>query len=202
MALTSLAYNHHAVPASKWQSETIDEILHVGDSQCLLALQKGLIPDDAPNFSAEQLPTAVCFTRSNKTNNDLPLVAMPFVATTDSWQEPILVLPFLIEMPVEAPNIRLHNTSDFPIVERLNESPIVVNTSCKSPIVATNISCKLPIVATNTTSKEMCIGASNEKLHSESNQPGNLIVFVNNYQGTFFNDTKDYIDSPFLPLSA
>ena len=57
MALTSLAYNQHEMAVSNWQSETIDEILDIGDSQFLNALQRGLIPD-APTLSVEQLPTA------------------------------------------------------------------------------------------------------------------------------------------------
>ena len=65
---------------TNWQPETVDEILDIGDSQFLDALQKGLIAD-APTLSVEQLPTIVCFTTSNEANNDLPFVALPFVAT-------------------------------------------------------------------------------------------------------------------------
>ena len=65
MALTSLAYSQHAMSATHWQSETLDEILDMGDSQFLNALQRGFIPD-APTLSVEQLPTTVHFARSNQ----------------------------------------------------------------------------------------------------------------------------------------
>ena len=136
MALVSLVFNHHVMAASRWQPETVDEILHVGDSQCLLALQKGLIPD-APNFSVEQLPTTVCFTMSDEANNDLPLVALPFVATTH-LAKPIVVLPLLVANPnlvANSNSCELH--SEFPIVERASESPAEVNTN-QLPFVATN----------------------------------------------------------------
>ena len=49
----------------------LDEILHIGDSQFLDALQRALIPD-APNPSVEQVPTTVYFVTSNEGNSDLP----------------------------------------------------------------------------------------------------------------------------------
>ena len=122
--------------ATNWQSETVDEILDTGDSQFLDALQRGFIPD-APNLSVEQLPTIVCFARSNDHNSDLPIVA------PNEISKPILVLPLVAtkantpEAPIEAPK-----NSDFPIMERKSESPIVVIKN-EVPIVATKIDHRL-----------------------------------------------------------
>ena len=103
MALTSLAYSQHAMSATHWQSETLDEILDMGDSQFLNALQRGFIPD-APTLSVGQLPTTVDFARSNEDNNsDLPFEAQNEIS------KPIAVLPHVAtkanasEMPIEAP---------------------------------------------------------------------------------------------------
>ena len=112
MALTSLVFNHHVMAASRWQPETVDEILHVGDSQCLLALQKGSLPD-APNFSVEQLPTTVCFTMSDEANSDLPLVALPFVATTH-LAKPIVQTKILLQT-----QILVNYTGSFPLWKEL-----------------------------------------------------------------------------------
>ena len=71
MALTSLAYHRHELAVTNWQPKTLDEILHICDSQFLDAFQRALIPD-APNLSVEQVPTTVCFVTSNDGNSDLP----------------------------------------------------------------------------------------------------------------------------------
>ena len=114
MALTSLAYSQHAMSATHWQAETLDEILDMGDSQFLNALQRGFIPD-APTLSVEQLPTTVHFARSNEDNNsDLPFEAQNEIS------KPIVVLPHVatkanaLETPIEAPMIILRNFSTGP----------------------------------------------------------------------------------------
>ena len=107
MALTSLAYSQHAMSATHWQSETLDEILDMGDSQFLNALQRGFIPD-APILSVEQLPTTVHFARSNEDNNsDLPFEAQNEIS------KPIVILPHVATKqmhqkgPLRHPNKKL-----------------------------------------------------------------------------------------------
>ena len=114
MALTSFSYSQHAMSATHWQSETLDEILDMGDSQFLNALQRGFIPD-APTLSVEQLPTTVHFARSNEDNNsDLPFEAQNEISKL------IVVLPHVatkanaLETPIEAPMIILRNFSTGP----------------------------------------------------------------------------------------
>ena len=98
MALTSLAYSQHAMSATHWQSETLDEILDMGDSQFLNALQRGFIPD-APTLSVEQLPTTVHFARSNEDNNsDLPFEAQNEIS------KPIVKLPHVATKAKANPN--------------------------------------------------------------------------------------------------
>ena len=180
MALTSLAYNQYEIAVTNWQPETVDEILDIGDSQFLDALQRGFIPD-APTLSVEQLPTTVCFAQSNEDNSDLPHRAQNEIS------KPIVVLPLgatkanTSEMPIEAPN-----NSDFPIVEGKSESPIVV------------INSELPIVATKAI-PEKPQTETNSKLY-ESNLPGSSITFGNISQGSFNHDTQNDNDSPFIPL--
>ena len=180
MALTSLAYNQYEIAVTNWQPETVDEILDIGDSQFLDALQRGFFPD-APTLSVEQLPTTVCFAQSNEDNSDLPHGAQNEIS------KPIVVLPLgatkanTSEMPIEAPN-----NSDFPIVEGKSESPIVV------------INSELPIVATKAI-PEKPQTETNSKLY-ESNLPGSSITFGNISQGSFNHDTQNDNDSPFIPL--
>ena len=114
MALTSLAYSQHAMSATHWQSETLNEILDMGDSLFLNALQRGFIPD-APTLSVEQLPTTVHFARSNEDNNsDFPFEAQNEIS------KPIVVLPHVatkanaLETPIGAPMIILRNFSTGP----------------------------------------------------------------------------------------
>ena len=151
MALTSLAYSQHEIAVTNWQPETVDEILDIGNSQFLDALQRGFIPD-APTLSVEQLPTTVYFATSNEVNNDLPFVAQNEIS------KPTVVLPHVAmktkssETPIEAPKsetpIEAPNNSDFPIVERKSESPIVVVKS-EMPIVATKAIPEKPSTETN-----------------------------------------------------
>ena len=87
--------------ATHWQSETLDEILDMGDSKFLNALQRGFIPD-SPTLS-EQLPSTVHFARSNEDNSDSPFEAQNEIS------KPIVVFPHVAtkanasEMPIEAP---------------------------------------------------------------------------------------------------
>ena len=151
MALTSLAYNQHDMAVTNWQPEALDEILHICDSQFLDALRRRFIPD-ALNLSVEQLPTTVHFATSNEDNIDLPIVARNEIS------KPIVVMPHMAtkantsEMPIEAPN-----NSDFPIVERKSESPILA------------VNSELPIVATK---------AITEKPPTEANSKLNMEHFV------------------------
>ena len=102
MALTSLAYNQHETAVTNWQPETVDEILDIGDSQFVDALQTGFIPD-APTLSVEQLPTTVCFAQSNADNSDLPhgaqneiskpIVVLPLGATKTNTSETLIGAP-------------------------------------------------------------------------------------------------------------
>ena len=174
MALTSLAYHHHELAVTNWQPETLDEILNIGDSQFLDALQRALIPD-GPNLSVEQLPTTVCFATANEDNNNLSFV-------TPSVTKPIVVLPLMatkantLEIPIEAPN------SDFPIVERESESPLVVMNS------------ELPIVATKAT-----VARPKIDIHSKLNEfddSGSSVIFGDIFQGSFFCNTQNDNDSP------
>ena len=178
MALTSLAYHHHELAVTNWQPETLDEILNIGDSQFLDALQRALIPD-GPNLSVEQLPTTVCFATANEGNNNLSFV-------TPSVTKPIVVLPLMatkantLEIPIEASN------SDFPIVERESESPLVVMNS------------ELPIVATKAT-----VARPKIDIHSKLNEfddSGSSVIFGDIFQGSFFCNTQNDNDSPFIPL--
>ena len=181
MALTSLAYSQHAMSVTHWQSETLDEILDMGDSQFLNALQRGFIPD-APTLSVEQLPTTVHFARSNEDNNsDLPFQAQNQIS------EPIVVLPHVatkanaLETPIEAPK-----NSDLPLLERKSESHIVVINS-ELPVVATEAITGKPPTETNS------------KLN-DSDQSGSSITFGNISQGSFIRDTEDDNDLPFIPF--
>ena len=79
----------------------LDEILDMGDSQFLNALQRGFIPD-APTLSVEQLPTTVHFARSNEDNNsDLSFEAQNGIS------KPIVVLPHVATKAKANPNLRL-----------------------------------------------------------------------------------------------
>ena len=112
-ALTSLASNQHEMVVSNWLSETIDEIIDIGDSHFLNALQRGSI-SDAPTLSVEQLPTTAQFARSSENDDDLPTVASNEISKPRTVVMPHLTMKTnTSEMPNEAPN-----NSHFPIVER------------------------------------------------------------------------------------
>ena len=100
MALTSLAYNQYEMAVTNWQPETVDEILDIGNSQFVDALQRGFIPD-APTLSVEQLPTTVSFARSNEVNNDLPFVAQNEIS------KPTVVLPHVAQNEISKPIVVL-----------------------------------------------------------------------------------------------
>ena len=98
---------------------TLDEILDMGDSQFLNALQRGFIPD-APTLSVEQLPTTVHFARSNEDNNS----GLPFEAQNEI-SKPIVKLPHVATKAKANPNPGLRRAQQVNmkiVMERLRNS--------------------------------------------------------------------------------